>query len=321
MSDEEGTGGIPLSQAVSAINDEFRGSISDIQNSVEYDDCEIIASDGVPSINWEEVLTVFSVRMTTGEEAQDVVCLTEEKIDLLRDIMWDMNAMTRSFHTEMVSITGNDAYGTAVDTAVQSSPRTVLTITINHKTCSDMIIRYGLNEEQQEQIEFMKSPEYKVLWGELLGGYAGKNSTVLTPYSGKVPKDILSWPLEQSGTLSSEYGYRCDPVSGQVSYHGGIDIGMPEGTPILASADGTVIIANSTDSWGGSYGYYIKIKHSDTVETLYAHCSSIAVTCGETVKKGQVIGYIGSTGNSTGNHLHYEVWKNGTRVNPLDSYE
>lgn len=95
----------------------------------------------------------------------------------------------------------------------------------------------------------------------------------------------------------------------------GTDIAAPEGTPILAAADGTVTIANATDSWGGSYGCYVKIDHGSGLTTLYAHCSSICVTAGQQVKKsGQVIAYVGQTGRATGPHLHFEI-QGGANVN------
>ena len=114
------------------------------------------------------------------------------------------------------------------------------------------------------------------------------------------------------------YKRQVDPITGEVSSHTGTDIACAEGTPILAAADGTVTVANSLDSWGGSYGYYIQIDHGGGLETLYAHCSSICVTTGQQVQAGQVIGYVGSTGNSTGNHLHLELRVNGARTNPLN---
>nr|WP_243424382.1 M23 family metallopeptidase [Gemmiger formicilis] len=83
---------------------------------------------------------------------------------------------------------------------------------------------------------------------------------------------------------------------------------------ILAAADGTVAIANATDSWGGSYGYYVKIDHGSGLTTLYAHCSSICVTAGQQVKSGQVIAYVGQTGRATGPHLHFEI-QGGANVN------
>jgi len=87
--------------------------------------------------------------------------------------------------------------------------------------------------------------------------------------------------------------------------------------PILAAADGIVKVANSTDSWGYGWGYYVKIAHEGGYETLYAHCSKIGVRENEEVHQGQVIAWIGSTGNSTGPHLHYAVYKNGVIANPL----
>ncbi|MDR1408742.1 MAG: M23 family metallopeptidase [Oscillospiraceae bacterium] len=140
-----------------------------------------------------------------------------------------------------------------------------------------------------------------------------------TPDSSHIPKDIFSWPLSSGFSITSGFGYRKDPFTGETSYHSGIDVGAPEGTPILAAADGTVIVANSSDSWGGGYGNYVKIQHNDTYSTTYAHCSHIAVTNGQTVKKGQVIAYVGTTGNSTGNHLHWEVWKDGNGDNRRNS--
>ena len=92
---------------------------------------------------------------------------------------------------------------------------------------------------------------------------------------------------------------------------------MPYGTSILAAAEGTVVAA----TWDNSYGYYIKIKHNDTYSTLYAHSSALLVSAGQTVKKGQVIAKVGSTGYSTGPHLHYEVIQNGVRVDALWFYK
>lgn len=90
----------------------------------------------------------------------------------------------------------------------------------------------------------------------------------------------------------------------------------PWGTPIVAAADGQVIEANATDSWGYSWGYYVLIYHNGTYSTRYAHMSSVAVSTGQYVTAGTIIGYEGNTGNSFGAHLHFEVYENGTRVNP-----
>ena len=159
------------------------------------------------------------------------------------------------------------------------------------------------------------------LWAELLGGYTSGGGQIVNPDADWIGTGIFQWPLPQSYTITSWFGYREDPFTGEIAYHSGTDIAAPEGTPILAAADGTVTIANAIDSWGGGYGYHIKVKHNDTYETLYAHCSSICVTVGQEVKQGEVIGYVGTTGNSTGNHLHFEVWQNGERTDALGFFK
>ena len=80
------------------------------------------------------------------------------------------------------------------------------------------------------------------------------------------------------------------------------------------------MIANGSDLWGGGYGYYVKIDHLNGYETLYGHCSFICVMEGQSIRKGEVIAYVGSTGNSTGNHVHFELLSDGSRENPINIY-
>ena len=141
---------------------------------------------------------------------------------------------------------------------------------------------------------------------------------MLTPDTTRTPTGSLQWPLPIPGSITSPFGYRTDPLTGETSYHDGTDIAAPEGTPILAAADGTVTVANALDSWGGSYGYYVQIDHGSGLQTLYAHCCQVCVTQGQQVQAGQVIAYVGHTGRATGNHLHFEVMQNGVRMNPLE---
>jgi murein DD-endopeptidase MepM/ murein hydrolase activator NlpD len=121
----------------------------------------------------------------------------------------------------------------------------------------------------------------------------------------------LRWPV--SGSVSSGFGYRIHPISGVRKLHTGIDISAGSGTPIVAAASGTVILAQ----WYGGYGNAVVIDHGGGLATLYAHQSSMAVGVGQAVADGQVIGYVGSTGYSTGPHLHFETRENGTPVNPM----
>lgn len=119
-------------------------------------------------------------------------------------------------------------------------------------------------------------------------------------------------PIEQM-SLSSSYGMRVHPITGKVARHNGIDIPAPRGTAIYATADGIVGRAQRL----GGYGNYVEIEHGNAIQTRYGHMSSYIVRPGQQVKRGEIIGYVGSTGRSTGNHLHYEVRIEGAPVNPL----
>ena len=122
-----------------------------------------------------------------------------------------------------------------------------------------------------------------------------------------------SWPLPSSyKRISSDYGMRWHPTKHVYKLHTGIDLPAPKGTTIYASDSGTVILSQ----YYGSYGYCVIINHGNGIQTLYGHMSKLGCKVGDVVAKGQTIGYVGTTGASTGNHLHYEVRKNGSCVNP-----
>ena len=118
--------------------------------------------------------------------------------------------------------------------------------------------------------------------------------------------------LAASGTVTSEFGVRRDPFHGGARSHQGLDIAAPHGSPVFATADGVVVRAD----WWGSYGLIVVIQHPSGHETRFAHLSAIKVLEGQYVRRGQVIGNIGSTGRSTGPHLHYEVRYNGSPLDP-----
>ena len=196
------------------------------------------------------------------------------------------------------------------DPGTTTVTETVLVLTLHHKTAEEMREEYSFNTRQNEYLTLLSAEDVAPLWADLLGGFAmGElGGEVLAPGSDTTLADgALQWPLPVAGTITSPQGYRTDPITGETSYHSGTDIAVPEGTPILAAADGTVTVANALDSWGGSYGYYVKLDHGDGLTTLYAHCSSICVTAGQQVKAGEVIAYVGQTGRATGPHLHFEI--------------
>jgi murein DD-endopeptidase MepM/ murein hydrolase activator NlpD len=119
------------------------------------------------------------------------------------------------------------------------------------------------------------------------------------------------WPT--TGWLTSGFGGRRDPFTGGSDYHAGLDISADRGKPVRATADGTIGEAG----WSGAYGNMVLVSHRFGLATRYGHLSRIAVSAGQTVHRGDVIGYVGSTGRSTSPHLHYEVLLNGQAINPL----
>ncbi len=120
------------------------------------------------------------------------------------------------------------------------------------------------------------------------------------------------WPV--TGPITSPFGYRIHPIFGTRIYHSGIDIGVDTGTPVHAADSGVIMEAD----WVSGYGYTVIIDHGNGLITLYGHNSQLLVSAGQAVQKGQVVAYSGSTGYSTGPHVHFEVRKNGTPVQPLD---
>ncbi|MDO4285301.1 MAG: peptidoglycan DD-metalloendopeptidase family protein [Eubacteriales bacterium] len=125
---------------------------------------------------------------------------------------------------------------------------------------------------------------------------------------------VFAWPAPSYTYISSEYGYRIHPIYGDSRFHNGLDMAAPGGSPILAAYDGTVVAA----SYSSSMGNYIMIDHGDGLYTIYMHASALYVSKGASVTKGQQIAAVGSTGNSTGNHLHFSVRLNGSYVSPWD---
>ena len=120
------------------------------------------------------------------------------------------------------------------------------------------------------------------------------------------------WPTD-GGVISSYYGGRTGPINGGFDWHPGLDIAVDIGTPVYAAAMGTVDMAG----WNGGYGQFVKIRHGNGYESAYGHMSGIAVSAGQQVRKGEIIGFVGSTGYSTGPHLHFEVFVDGENIDPL----
>ncbi len=161
------------------------------------------------------------------------------------------------------------------------------------------------NEETEKMLDELKAEADRLTATIIQQGSSSSDSQ----YTG----GVMAWPTPSSGTITSPYGYRDHPISGSYSFHTGVDIGASSGSSIVAANNGTVI----SSGWNGGYGKCVIVDHGGGIVTLYAHCSSLYVGVGESVSRGETIAAVGSTGNSTGPHLHFEVRVNGSYVNPL----
>ena len=308
---------ISVQEAVEILTGEYHDRLEEISNTIQHDRQDIVANDDVYFIRWQDVLAVFSSYVSGNELGSPVASLEEEQVDKLREIMWAMNAVGYSTHPETTTINTTDEDGNPTTTEITE---TVLVIELTHKTPDEMAADYHFTTRQNTYLQLLQDPQYEELWAELLGGFAQNGGGFMNPDDTRTPTGTLQWPLPVAGTITSQFGHRVDPITGEVSSHTGTDIACAEGTPILAAADGVITVANGLDSWGGSYGYYIQINHGGGLETLYAHCSSICVTTGQQVQAGQVIGYVGHTGRATGSHLHLEVHVNGSRADAMSYF-
>ena len=157
----------------------------------------------------------------------------------------------------------------------------------------------GMDRVARADIELMKWTDGKhIIWVNADGVGGDGSQSMRMPVNGRV---------------TSGFGERFHPILGYERFHAGLDLAAAAGTPIVAAADGKVVSAG----WTGGYGQAVEIVHSGGIETRYGHMSRIAAHSGELVRRGDVIGYVGSTGLSTGPHLHFEVMKNGRPVNPM----
>ena len=187
----------------------------------------------------------------------------------------------------------------------------------NIKKKKSLIASYQKEIEEQEQIILKLEEEARKKAEQQNANNSSSNSSSSNQSSSSgstKPTGNFTWPCPSSRRITSEYGYRVHPILGTKRLHNGIDIGASTGSSIVAADGGTVVGA----SYSSSMGYYVMINHGNGITTVYMHCSSLLVSSGQKVSKGQQIARVGSTGLSTGPHLHFSVMKNGSYVNPWD---
>jgi murein DD-endopeptidase MepM/ murein hydrolase activator NlpD len=181
---------------------------------------------------------------------------------------------------------------------------------------SEVSVAYGIKRSMEGPSDIAHEGRLVPTVSETLEQYNFLKSANLSRYSRRTSplfqSDMLPsiWPVD--GRLMSYFGRRSDPFSGEGAFHAGIDISVPTGTPVHATADGTIISAE----WAGEYGRMVVIDHGNGVQTYYAHMSRLEAIAGQWVHRGEIIGRSGSSGRATGAHVHYEVRRAGTPVNP-----
>lgn len=185
----------------------------------------------------------------------------------------------------------------------------IVVITSLEKDIEKYKTEYAANESQEAAVRSQIDAKIKEL--EKQQKEQQQNGGTVTTGTGK-----FMWPIPSCTTIGSGFGYRIHPIFGDKRFHSGVDISAASGATIVAADAGTVVTA----VYSSSYGNYVVISHGSGNSTLYAHMSSMAVSAGQTVTKGQTIGYVGSTGWSTGAHCHFEIKIGGTLVDPMGQF-
>lgn len=297
FADESGDpNSIRIAEIVAETNADFGTAINDIVSAhpecsettmdYDYEDGHTWAS------YWPEVLAVFAVQNNLNNDG-DVIVIDEGKKRLIQDTFWAMHEI--SAEVEEVTTTPEP---TEDEPDPEPVTEYILHITVSSKSVDALADLYRFTQDQRDILQQLLSEEMRPSLLALCGGTT-------------VADGELCWPLPGHTYISCHFG-EVDAFGN--AGHRGTDIPAPEGTPILAAHSGTVIISG----WNDSYGNQVLLDNGAGLSTRYAHMMQTAVTAGEAVTAGQVIGYVGNTGDSTGFHLHFEVMQNGVRVNPMD---
>ena len=296
FADESGDpNSIRIAGIVAETNADFGTAINDIvsahpkcsETTMEYD-----YEDGHTWASyWPEVLAIFAVDTNLNSDS-DVIVINAAQKQSIQDAFWSMHEIT--YEVEEVDITPEPPED---DPDPEQQTEYILHITVSSKTVDELAELYNFTQDQKDILHELLSEEMRPSLLALCGGIA-------------VADGELCWPLPGHTYISCHFG-EVDAFGN--AGHRGTDIPAPEGAPILAAHSGTVLVSG----WNDSYGNQVLLDNGAGLSTRYAHMTQTAVTAGEAVTAGQVIGYVGSTGDSTGFHLHFELMQGGVRVDPL----
>lgn len=267
----------------------------------------------IRSMEEEGETSYWSIILGSGSFAEmlDNFMMVEEIIEYDNSVMDALAALKQKLQTEQKELEDAKAEQEAAK-AVQVAAQDELEA--RQSEVDSLISEISAQEDKLEAAEAALKREANAMDAkikELERQYANQIANVPSE-SGYL------WPLPANwNTLSSLYGSRIHPITRKPNNHTGIDIPASAGTNIYAAKSGVV----TTSTYNSSYGNYVVVSHSDGTSTLYAHMKKRNATVGQTVKQGAVIGYVGTTGSSTGNHLHFEVRINGNRTDPVNYYK
>lgn len=241
----------------------------------------------------------------------DNFMMVEEIIEYDNSVMESLVALRKKLEGDKAAL---DAVKQELETAKSAQESSKAELSAKEKDVDSLISEISSKEDELEKQEAELKKAANAMDAEIK-----RKEKELAAQIANVPSESgYLWPLPASyNVLSSLFGGRVHPITGKKHNHTGIDLPAPKGTKIYASKSGVVV----TSTYNRSYGNYVVVSHSDGTSTLYAHMSKRNATEGQTVKQGAVIGYVGTTGSSTGNHLHFEVRVSGVRKDPVNYFK
>jgi len=316
-----------LEKQIGLIEDE----IDNIRDQIQKYDELILQKEGQLAENEaerERQYALFCQRIRTMEEEGEVsywsilfdssdfsdlldnFMMVEEIIEYDNSIMERLLALQQQIETEKAEL---EAARADQETAKKAQEAAKAELAAQEAEVDKLISEISTQEDKLEAAEAALKKAADAVDAEI----KAKEKAMAAQITNVPSESGFLWPLPGYNTLSSLYGSRKHPVTGRANNHTGIDIPAPRGVKILAAKSGVV----TTSKYNNSYGNYVVVSHSDGTSTLYAHMSKRSVSEGQTVKQGATLGLVGTTGSSTGNHLHFEVRVNGSRKDPVNYFK
>lgn len=307
-----------LEQQIDTLNqtiEAYNGQIADMQAQIQRKEAEI-------SEDYDTLRQRIKIIYMAGDvSAVDLILGAKDfddfidKVNLIRCLSESDEKLINALQDAIADINADKEKAEAARKEVDEDKEKLLKsreeLTELQEECDALIEKLQADQKDLKEKNESYEAEKKKLESEITDwfkSYFAENGAEILPSD--TAAGMYAWPAPSCPVVTTEFDSQT---------HRGMDLacnGNAYGLPIVAAQDGEVIRVNRTDEWGSGWGYYLMIDHGGSFATLYAHCSVIVADAGDTVKQGQVIGYIGNTGRSYGAHLHFECWYNGSRYNP-----